>query len=235
MNFEIAQEIINHGNADQSMTDPSLSQLLKTNGVAKVTAHIEKLSTFDLIADAQPGKGEDGKGWIFYILSDLGIECKGDVEKLRALLIKVSEPPLSEIAQAIKDLADMCDGADINPNFKADYIRTLDEIAICFNHDCYIATISLCGKILEISLTDILERNGIDTSEHRMIGNLIHASRENLKLAYIDNTFYDVARIFSKSRNAAVYFNGQIPVPTRDQAEMVIFATKHLVSNFMKL
>lgn len=234
MNFEIAQEIINHGNADRALTDPSLSQLLKSNGVAKVTAHIEQLSNFDLIADAQPGKGDDGKGWIFYSLTDLALECKEDAEKLRALLIKAYEPPLNEIAQAIKDLADMCDGADINPNFKADYIRTLDEIAICFNHDCYIATISLCGKILEISLTDILQRNGIDTSNIRMIGQLIHAARENLNVTYIDNTFYDVARIISKSRNAAVHFNDQIPVPTRDQAVMVIFATRHFVGNYIQ-
>jgi len=234
MNFEIAQEIINHGNADQSMTDPSLSQLLKTNGVSKVTSLIEQLSIFDLIADAQPGKGTDGKAWIFYSLTDLAMECKGNADKLRAILIKASEPPLNEIAQAIKDLADLCDGSDINPNFKADYVRTLDEIAICFNHDCYIATITLCGKILEISLTDILQRNGIDTSNDRMIGQLIHYARENLNVTYIDNTFDDVARIISKSRNAAVHFNEQISVPTRDQAVMVIFATRHFVGNYIQ-
>jgi hypothetical protein len=55
------QEILNQGNADQSMTDPSLSQLLKTNGVPKVMSIITQLSTFDLIADAQPGKGADFK------------------------------------------------------------------------------------------------------------------------------------------------------------------------------
>jgi hypothetical protein len=234
MNFEIAHEIINHGNADQSMTDPSLSQLLKSHGVAKVTNMIEQLSAFDLIDDAQPGKGDDGKGWIFYSLSELAIEYKGDSEKLRSALVKASSPPLNEIAQSIKELADLCDGAEINPNFKADYIQTLDEIAICFNHDCYIATISLCGKILEISLTDILQRNAIDTSNIRMIGQLIHAARENLHLRYIDNTFYDVARIISKSRNTAVHFNDGIPVPTRDQAVMVIFATRHFVMNYIE-
>jgi hypothetical protein len=234
MNYELAQEIIKHGNNDGTLTDPSLSAMLKSNGVAKVTNMIEQLSAFDLIDDAQPGKGADGKGWIFYSLTELAIECKGDADKLRALLIKASEPPLNEIAQAIKDLADLCDGADINPNFKADYVRTLDEIASCFNHDCYIATISLCGKILEISLTDILQRNGIDTSNIRMIGQLIHAARENLNVSYIDNTLYDVARIISKSRNAAVHFNDQIPVPTRDQAMMVIFATRHFVGNYIQ-
>jgi len=234
MNYELAQEIIKHGNNDGTLTDPSLSGMLKSNGVAKVTNMIEQLSAFNLIDDAQPGKGDDGKGWIFYSLSELAIECKRDAEKLRALVIKASEPPLNEIAQAIKDLADMCDGAEINPNFKADYIRTLDEIAICFNHDCYIATISLCGKILEISLTDILQRNAIDTSNIRMIGQLIHAARENLNLRFIDNTFYDVARIISKSRNTAVHFNDGIPVPTRDQAVMVIFATRHFVTNYIQ-
>jgi len=234
MNYELAQEIIKHGNNDGTLTDPSLSQLLKTNGVPKVTSLIEQLSIFDLIADAQPGKGTDGKAWIFYSLTDLAIECKGDAEKLRAALVKASSPPLNEIAQAIKELADLCDGAYINPNFKADYIRTLDEIAICFNNDCYIATISLCGKILEISLTDILQRNAIDTTNIRMIGQLIHAARENLNLRYIDNTLFDVARIISKSRNTAVHFNEGIPVTTRDQAVMVIFATRHFVTNYIQ-
>jgi hypothetical protein len=233
MNLEIAQEIINHGNADQSMTDPSLSQLLKTNGVPKVTSLIEQLSIFDLISDAQPGKGTDGKAWIFYSLTDLAMECKGNADKLRAILIKASEPPLNDVAQAIKDLADLCDGSDINPNFKADYVRTLEEIAICFNHDCYIATISLCGKILEISLTDILQRNAIDTTNIRMIGQLVRATTEKLQLPYMDHTFRDIAGIISKSRNAAVHFNDNNSLPSRDQAVMVIYATRHFVVNYI--
>jgi hypothetical protein len=234
MNCELAQEIIKRGNKDGTLTDPSLSAMLKTTDVAEVTKIIEELSAFDLIDDAQPGRGDDGKGWIFYCLSEGAIKFKGDAEKLRSALVKASSPPLNEIAQEIKELADLCDGTDINPNFKADYIRTLDEIAICFNHDCYIATISLCGKILEISLTDILQRNAIDTSNIQMIGQLIHAARENLNLRYIDNTLYDVARIISKSRNTAVHFNDGIPVPTRDQAMMVIFATRHFVGNYIQ-
>ncbi len=234
MNYELAKEIINHGNADGSMTDPSQSEILRSKGVPRVTTIIEQLSAFDLIDDAQPGKGCDGKAWIFYSLTNLAIDINGDTEKLREILIKISEPPLNEIAHAIKELADLCDGADIHPNFKADYIRTLNEIAICFNHDCYIATISLCGKILEISLTDILKRNGIDTTNIRMIGQLVRAASDNLNLPYIDHTFRNVAGIISKSRNAAVHFNDNIPVPSRDQTVMVIDATRHFVFKYIE-
>jgi hypothetical protein len=65
MNYERAKEIINHGNADCSMTDPSQSEILRSKGVPRVTTIIEQLSAFDLIADAKPGKGCDGKALIF--------------------------------------------------------------------------------------------------------------------------------------------------------------------------
>ena len=126
-------------------------------------------------------------------------------------------------------MIEVCRIKSINSNYKDDFIRTLEEIAICFQNECYIATITLCGKILEICLTDILQRNNIDTTNIKMIGNLIRKVKDNVPIQYIDPSLESLSNIISKSRNTAVHFNETIPIPSRDQAIMVIFATRDVV------
>ena len=130
-------------------------------------------------------------------------------------------------------MIETCKKQEINANYKDDFIRTLEEIAVCFQNDCYISTITMCGKILEICLTDILQNYNIDTTNIRMIGHLIRAIRENIKTQYLDASLNSVADIISKSRNTAVHFNEKIPIPSRDQTIMVIFATRDVVNRHL--
>lgn len=62
-----------------------------------------------------------------------------------------------------------------------------------------------------------------------MIGRLLTAVRENVN-EYVDPSLESVGRIISKSRNSAVHFNERIPIPSRDQSIMVIFAMRDIVS-----
>lgn len=63
-----------------------------------------------------------------------------------------------------------------------------------------------------------------------MIGNLIRKIREKVPNEYMDQALEGTASIISKSRNTAVHFNEKIPIPSRDQAIMVIFATRDVIS-----
>lgn len=234
LNLDIAKEIIRLGTEKNGdLTDPSESVILKDAGVAPVTAHIEKLSLTGLVKDAQPIFGKNGGMWIGFGLSKEGLACGKDNILLEKTLESLFEKPINEVSKSVYDLIETCKQQQIRANYKDDFIRSLEEIAICFQNDCYIATITLCGKILEICLTDVLQSNGIDTTNIRMIGNMIKAIRNNISTQYLDPSLNSVADIISKSRNTAVHYNEKIPIPSRDQAIMVIFATRDVVNRHL--
>ena len=228
--LEILQEIIKLGEKFYpKITDPSESKFLLEIGVAPVTAHIEKLSLMGLVKDASPIFGKNGGMWIGYSLSDKGYECANNEEIFNEYISKLKEKPTNEISNSVRTLIELSKNSNINPNYKDDFIATLNEIAICFDNECYIATISLCGKILEITLTEIIKRNNIIVGERVMLGQLIKKIKENQIDEYLDPALPEISKVISYSRNSAIHYNEKIPIPSREQAIMVIFAMKDVV------
>jgi len=231
LNEEIIKEIIRLGSENSStLIDPSISEILVNAGVATVTAHIEKLSLLELIKDAQPLFGKKGGMWIGYSLSEMGIRCGADAEFFKKLLSTLEEKPTNEVSNSVTNLVALCRDSPINPNFKEDYLKTLQEISICFQHECYIATIALCGKILEVCLKEILFRNNINSDNIFMLGPLIRTVRTQVPNEYLDRSLENLAGIISKSRNTAIHYGEKVPIPSRDQAVMVIYATRDIVT-----
>ena len=234
LNIAIAKEIIRLGTEKNGeLTDPSESKLLKDEGVAPVTAYIEKLSLAGIIKDAQPIFGRNGGMWIGFGLSSLGLSCGRDTELLEKTLEGLFDKPINEVSKSVSDLIEICKHKPIRQNYKDDFIRTLEEIAICFQNDCYNATITLCGKILEICLMEILQNNKIELPYNRMIGNLLKTVKDRIPTHYLDPSLNSVSEIISKSRNTAIHYNERIPIPSRDQAIMVIFATRDVVNRHL--
>jgi hypothetical protein len=62
-----------------------------------------------------------------------------------------------------------------------------------------------------------------------MVGTLIKSIRERVPTEYIDPTLMNVVNIITTSRNTALHAKERIPIPSRDQAIMVIFATRDVV------
>ena len=231
MNLEIIREMIRLGTEQNgSLADPSKSELLKKSGVAAVTAHIEKLSLFSLIKDAQPIFGENGGMWIGFSLSEKGLECGKSPALLEEILSEIGGKPIDQVSNSVYDLIEICKTKHVNPNYKDDFIKTLEEIVVCFENKYYTATVTLCGKILEILLLDILYKNNIEIPNNAMIGKLIKKVRESLPYHCADGSLENIANIIAKSRNSAAHFNGDTSSMSRDQAVMVIFATKHFVN-----
>lgn len=230
---ELIREIIELGASNSELTDPSLSSLLRDIGAATVTAYLEKLSLFGIVKDVSPIFGQNGGMWIGYTLTDKGKNCSIDKKLFENLLSEINGKPLNEISESILQLVESCKNKDINEDYKVTFIKTLEEIAICFQNDCYIATITLCGKILEICLIDLLKNHQIDVGNNQTLGSLLKKINENIPDKYLDPTLGSTASIISKSRNTAVHYNERIPIPSRDQALMVIFATRDVVNRYL--
>jgi hypothetical protein len=231
LKFELIRSIIEHGSkfSDNETVDPSTSEELAEAGVALVTTYIEQLSLMELVRDPSPLFGSTGGRWIGYRLSDLGRQLSHSEGDLRRAVGELIGGPKTEVSEAVQSLKENCNKAKINESYKEDFLRTLDEIRICFDEECFIAAIALCGKLLEVCLKEMLIRNNVSFDPNAMIGSLIKAIQKSIPEEYTDPTLKNIVNIINTSRITAVHSKEKIPIPSRDQAIMVIFATRDVV------
>jgi len=231
LKFGLIKSIVDAGSqcTPGNTVDPSTSVELREAGVALVTTYVEQLSLIGLVRDPKPLFGVEGGMWIGYALTDRGRELAKSESELRRAVAELTGGPKTEVSEAVSFLLDECRKAQLNEVYRDDFLETLDEIRICFDEDCFIAAIALCGKILEVCLKEALLRNGQQFDPNSGIGTLIKMIRERVPNEYLDPTLMNVANIINTSRITAVHAKERIPIPSRDQAIMVIFATRDVV------
>lgn len=231
LRFDLIQAILEHGaRFDPGNTvDPSTSPVLRDAGVAQVTAYIERLALIALVGEAAPMFGSMGGMWIGYQLTERGRELSTSEEALKQAVAELIGGSKTEVSDAIASLHAECVQAEINSVYRDDFLETLKEIGICFDDKCYMATIGLCGKALEVCLKEVLMRHHVQFDANAMIGGLIRSIKEHVPGEYLDPALGHVANIINTSRITAVHSHESIPIPSRDQAVMVIFATRDVV------
>ena len=231
LRFDLIKEIVQHGAAAglNGTADPSTNPILRSAGVAMIAAYIEQMSLIDLVRNPEPIFGSQGGMWIGYSISERGLELSRSEQGLSLAVAALTGGAQNEVSLSVKELRDECERSPINSNYKEDFLRTLEEIAICFDTECYIAVIGLSGKILEVCLKEILIRHKIEFDPNLMIGRLIGTVRDRVPREYVHPALSQLADIINKSRTTAVHAQERVPIPSRDQAVMVIFAMRDVV------
>lgn len=231
LQFDLIHAIVAHGvqSGPDDTVDPSTSPELRSAGVALVTTYIEQLSLVGIVRDPIPLFGAEGGMWIGYCLSDRGRELAASEPDLRRAVAELTGGPKTEVSEAVALLQRECQAARLNEVYREDFLKTLDEIRICFDVECFIAAIGLCGKILEVCLKEVLLRHDVRCDPNAMVGTLIKSIRERVPSEYMDPTLLNVVNIINASRITAVHAKERVPIPSRDQAIMVIFATRDVV------
>jgi len=231
LQFDFIKAVVEHGlqSRQGDTVDPSTSPALRDAGAALVTTYIEQLSMLGLVLDPVPLFGAEGGMWIGYRLSDRGRELATSEIDLRRAVAELTGGPKTEVSEAVAQLQSECQNAKINENYREDFLKTLDEIRICFDEGCFIAAIGLCGKILEVCLKEVLLRHNVQCDPNAMLGTVIKSIRERVPSEYIDPTLMNLINIINTSRITALHAKERIPIPSRDQAIMVIFATRDVV------
>ncbi len=209
----------------EANSDPSLKAL----GNAAIANHLGKLGGHGIVVDVQPIITEHGMGFVYRIDPKLVDELSSD-ELIVSLVSGLFEGPASETASTLAVLLENCERVTINHIYRDDLLASIRELRICFAQECYIACLSLAGKILEISLKQVLIDNNIEFGDKLMIGQLIGKFQEAHLDQYLDQSLSDIANIINKSRIPAVHAKEKIPVPSRDQAAMVIHAVVDTVN-----
>ena len=231
LQFELIRDLVKAGVACKpgDTVDPSTTPELRKAGVALVTTYVEQLSLLGIVCEPTPLFGEQGGMWIGYELTDRGRQLASSETELRRAVSEITGGPKTEVSEAVAQLQQECRAARLNEMYREDFLKSLDEIRICFDEGCFIAAIGLCGKILEVCLKEILLRHGVQFDPNSMVGTLIKTIRERVPDEYMDPTLTNVVNIINTSRITAVHAKERIPIPSRDQAIMVIFATRDVV------
>lgn len=212
--------IENQRSDSESYTEANADDKIKDAGNASIANSLEFLGKHKIVIDVQPTFGSSGIGFIYRINQKLVDELKDD-ESIAKAIYNLFEPQ-DETSNTIAELIDKCLNKNINNIYKDDFITSLNELKICFNNKCFIACLSLSGKILEICLKQLLIDNNIQFEDRFMIGQLLNKIKESKIEKYLDQSLLEVAAIVNKSRIPAVHAKEKIPVPSREQAAMVI-------------
>jgi len=209
----------------EANSDPSLKAL----GNATIANSLEKLGGHGIVADVQPTFGEHGMGFVYRVSPKLVDELSSE-ELVASLVNGLFDGPRSETSSTLAALLENCGRATINQVYHDDLLASIKELRICFAQECYIACLALAGKILEICLKQVLIDNKIEFDDKWMIGRLLAQFKEANVERYLDQSLPDIANIINKSRISAVHSKEKIPVPSRDQAAMVIHAVVDTVN-----
>jgi hypothetical protein len=181
--------------------------------------------------------------WILPALSEVkialdGYISRGNTAKMDAILTGIGEtddesmdePEGASKQPGASDLAELENYASGIPEeavFHNDLLNALREIRICFEAGCYSAIMGLCRKVLEICLKQRLQTMGVGYEENLGVNALFNRAKGHSKEKgqYFDRALKNVVELINTSCCAVLHANEEIPVPSRNQALMVIHGT----------
>ena len=161
-----------------------------------------------------------GGHWVIHNL----VESLGVLAQLR-LLTSHRKSPESDISRILEEVLEEYKSVVTNSVYAEDLLVSLRELRTCFENNCYIACLALCGKILEIALKQLLLDYSVVFDDRMMIGQLLKTIRDAKVPKYVDPSLREVGEVINRSRIPAVHAKESIPVPSREQAAMTINAT----------
>jgi hypothetical protein len=207
--------------APDDFTEANADPDVKAAGNAAVGHALGVLGKHQVVVDVQPTMGRGGMGFAYKIHSQL-VQAFISEEAIARRLKTLLGGPTSETSETIQDMLQKCEQAGLNAIYRDDLLASLKELQTCFAHDCFIACLALSGKLLEICLKQVMLDAGIPFDDTWMVGTLLRKLREANSEKYLDPSLGNIANIINQSRIPAVHAKEKIPVPSREQAIMVI-------------
>lgn len=234
---EIAFLLVRNGVANQKSdideyTEANEDDAVQFLGNAAIANSLEFLGKHKIVADVQPVFTQKGIGFAYRINPQLVQELAND-EQISNRIETLFGEPANETSSTVAELLNNCEKTNINVVYRDDLLASLKELRICFSNECYIACLALSGKILEICLKQLFLDNSISFEENWMIGKLLQKLKESGCEKYLDQSLPEIANIINKSRIPAVHAKERIPVPSREQAIMVIHAVADTVNRII--
>ena len=108
---------------------------------------------------------------------------------------------------------------------------TINETSVCYKHECYLATIALCGKIIETLLANAFQAlMGKPPSEKMSFGDIRAALRG--KGAPLDDSVDELLNLIYTHRSVVIHRGNlrKISFPTEGQAKHVAGLTQEVIN-----
>lgn len=231
---ELAVRLVRHGIATQrrrptTQAEANQDAEVRASGNAAIANALEFLGKHSVVADVQPTFGSAGIGFACTIAPQLLRDLVTD-EAVESYVDALFTGPTTETTKTVRELLVACEQRTLNATYRDDLLASLRELEVCFRDDCFIASLALSGKLLEICLKQVMLDHDIPFDDTWMIGTLLKKLREAASEKYIDQSLGDIANIINKSRIPAVHSKEKIPVPSREQAIMVIHAVADTIN-----
>lgn len=151
-----------------------------------------------------------------------------------------------DTTKSLREIIEEVESSNIDVVNKDKYIQTLNEILNTYIIQSYASTISMCGKTLEIFLTEYLKKyepsllssmlNG-KLTEAFTLGQLFNKARHDIrnKSNSLDKITEKKIDLIITYRNGSVHFNEKIPIPSKEELtasiNLVIDLVKRRLSN----
>jgi hypothetical protein len=225
----IRHALINQRDNPEEYVEANADPAILANGNARVASMLELLGKYSMVSDVQPSFTNNGLGFAYRVPAAL-VEELTDEDLITLRVESALEGPPSETGATLSELLRGCEASAVSVVYRDDLLASLKELRICFTQECYIACLALAGKILEISLKQVLVEHDIEFDDKWMIGKLITVFQNANLDRYLDQSLPDIAKIINRSRIPAVHSVDRIPVPSKAQAVMVIHAVVDTVN-----
>ncbi len=212
---------------DYAPDSPSLSDAIGDHYDIYETRHGEFLFKYRIIGQSgfmAPGHvAAEGFFPIPRDLADLLIHRKSD-----PVVVNKQEVPLDVIVGMFSVwIDDNRDAILCLPEGK-DFENDLREMVTCFNASSYRGCLAMAGVVLERSLRYKLSNMGVEIQDDWMVGKMLKTVSDSGE--YVDPSLKNVWNIINQQRIVGVHTKETVPIPSADQAAMVLFAVKDLVS-----
>ena len=111
-----------------------------------------------------------------------------------------------------------------------DLSATISELKICVAQDCAIASLALCGKLVELALKLVLQSQRVAYDDTATMAGLLKHLKEKCPKVQLDPSMPEVARLIDQSRIPSVQHKLKVAVPTGEQVAPVVTAATQLLS-----
>ncbi len=203
--------------------------VVPTENHHKLEDELDKMVLEKLLTRNFENRNEDPSEFDYwYELTDNGIN--------ELLFVHGIKDSSSFFINKLQELIESINNSQLSEVRKKDYVLTWEEIMKCYSIKCFNATIALCGKVVEIYLTEVLGHFNIKIEQSQInnktgkryitnelalgqLFNLTHEIPNHEKYIYIKKQTIDLIRSY---RNGSAHFSEKIPIPSMGETEGVV-------------
>jgi hypothetical protein len=162
-------------------------------------------------------------------LTDRGLRASKDQSFLRKVCTEDDEILVSDISKQSDELIQLIE-VKVDHYAKEDLLLTIEEISNCLNNRCFISSIALCGKVLELSMSMLITAKGINVN-----GTTLESKINSLRgIVTIENIILDMAHTIRRARNGRIHSSDSgVPKPSKEEAFSLFYAMVNVVKKIV--